>query len=180
MSWNKIDTEIEGCFLIEHASFKDSRGEFSETYKKSEFEHLGLSVMIQDNHLVTKRGGVRAMHWQDGAFSQSKLINVISGVIFDVVYDLRPESDTFGTFATFLLNPESPLLFIPKGCAHGLQGVSDSSITHYKTDVEYEPTAQRSFLWNDPQVGIPWPVQAAIVSEKDATAPSYREAVKLD
>jgi dTDP-4-dehydrorhamnose 3,5-epimerase len=178
MSWKKNVTDIEGCFLIEKPSFKDLRGEFSETYKKSEFEKLGLPAMVQDNHLVTTRGGVRAMHWQDGKFAQSKLVNVISGQIFDVIYDLRPKSISFGKFLTFDLNPESPLLFVPKGCAHGFQAVSEMSVVHYKTDIEYEPNAQRSFLWNDIDAGIPWPVEKSIVSEKDVSAPSYKEALK--
>jgi len=178
MSWTLEATEIQDCFLVQNKSFADPRGSFSETYKRSLFLELGLPEMLQDNHLETKSGGIRAMHWQDGVHAQAKLVNVISGSIFDVVYDLRKDSKTFGKFATFTLTPESPLLFVPKGCAHGFQGVSEISVVHYKTDEEYDPTSQRAFLWNDPEVGIPWPIAEAIVSEKDAAAPSLSEVLR--
>jgi dTDP-4-dehydrorhamnose 3,5-epimerase len=175
MSWELIETEIEDCFLVKNPSFSDLRGAFSETYKKSLFESIGLPEMLQDNHLVTKRGGIRAMHWQDGEFAQAKLINVVVGEVFDVVYDLRPNSLTFRKLASFQLNAESPLLFVPSGCAHGFQGVSDTSIVHYKTDKEYNAQSQRAFLWNDPDAGIDWPITNALVSVKDAQAPTLRE-----
>jgi dTDP-4-dehydrorhamnose 3,5-epimerase len=175
MNWELSKTNIEGCILVSNPEFSDLRGTFSETYKKSLFKTLGLPEMQQDNHLVTKRGGIRAMHWQDGEYSQAKLINVVVGEIFDAVYDLRIDSSTFGTLATFELNDNSPMLFVPAGCAHGFQGVSDVSIVHYKTDKEYEAQSQRAFAWNDPSVQINWPVNNALISEKDAQAPMLSE-----
>lgn len=171
MNWELVQNRIYGSFFVKNKEFADSRGSFSETYKESVFKELGLPTMRQDNHLVTVRGGVRAMHWQDGEFAQAKLINVISGEIFDVIYDLRKDSPTYGEFETFELNENSPMLFVPSGCAHGFQGISTKSIVHYKTDNEYNFESQRSFLWNDPQIGIPWPIlEEAIVSDKDAAA----------
>jgi len=178
MSWNKTGTPIEGCYLIENPVFQDLRGEFSETYKLSVFRELGLPEMVQDNHLLTKRGGIRAMHWQAGEHAQAKLINVIQGNIFDVVFDLRQDSASYMQHATFELNESSPLVFVPAGCAHGFQGLSDNSILHYKTDREYNAGSQRAFLWNDPEAGIDWPVSDAIVSEKDAQATLLSEALK--
>lgn len=180
MSWMLEKTEIEGCFLIHNPVYPDARGSFSETYKKSLFHELGLPEMRQDNHLQTATGGIRAMHWQDGEFAQAKLINVIQGEIFDAVYDLRKESPTFMKLATFKLREDSPLLFVPAGCAHGFQGVSGSSIVHYKTDNEYNASSQRSFLWNDPVANIKWPVLPAIVSEKDSIAPHLSEVLLND
>jgi dTDP-4-dehydrorhamnose 3,5-epimerase len=171
MNWKIEETSIDGCYLISNPIFSDSRGVFSETYKESIFEQLGLPKMIQDNHLLTLKGGVRAMHWQDGEFAQAKLINVIEGQIFDAVYDLRPNSKSFKSSATFQLNENSPLLFVPEGCAHGFQGISDTSIVHYKTNKEYHADSQRAFLWNDPASGIAWPIADGLVSAKDATAP---------
>ena len=177
MNWVKKETAIEGCFLVTPPKYSDNRGTFSETYKDSVFQELGLPKMVQDNLLLTAPGGVRAMHWQEGEHSQSKLVLVTSGEIFDVVFDLRRDSKTFGKFETFELNANSPLLFVPKGCAHGFQSVSDSVVC-YKTDIEYHSESQRAFLWNDPKIAIPWPIANAIVSEKDAAAPSYSEAIK--
>jgi len=177
MSWQLNETEIEGCFLIKNPIFGDLRGSFSETYKKSLFKTLGLPEMNQDNHLVTISGGIRAMHWQDGEFAQAKLVNVVVGSIFDAVYDLRPSSSTFKKLATFELDSESPLLFVPRGCAHGFQGISEYSIVHYKTDNEYNSISQRSFIWNDPDAEIQWPIKDAIVSEKDMQAPLLSEVL---
>ena len=174
MSWKIDETPIDGCYLISNPIFTDSRGAFSETYKESVFEQIGLPKMIQDNHLLTFKGGVRAMHWQDGEFAQAKLINVVEGQIFDAVYDLRPNSETFKKSATFVLNKDSPLLFVPEGCAHGFQGTSDTSIVHYKTNKEYRADSQRAFLWNDPESGIEWPISDGIISEKDALAPKLK------
>jgi dTDP-4-dehydrorhamnose 3,5-epimerase len=178
MNWKIEETEIEGCFLISNPIFADARGSFSETYKETVFESLGLPKMVQDNHLLTAKGGIRAMHWQEGAFAQAKLINVVQGEIFDAVYDLRPNSKSFKKMATFMLNESSPLLFVPEDCAHGFQGVSNFSIVHYKTNKEYQADSQRAFHWNDPTSGIKWPISPAIVSEKDALAPSLESILK--
>jgi dTDP-4-dehydrorhamnose 3,5-epimerase len=177
MNWVKKETTIEGCFLVTPPKYSDNRGAFSETYKDSTFQELGLPKMVQDNLLLTAPGGVRAMHWQEGEHSQSKLVLVTSGEIFDAVFDLRRDSKTFGKFETFKLNTNSPLLFVPKGCAHGFQSMTDS-IVCYKTDIEFHSESQRAFLWNDPKIAIPWPVENAIVSEKDAAAPVFSEAIK--
>ena len=175
MNWEIIDTPIEGCFLVKNKSFSDFRGSFSEIYKESDFLKLGLPYMKQDNHLVTFRGGIRAMHWQADPYAQAKLIHVINGKIFDAVHDLRQNSTTFNKTATFELDEHSPLLFVPAGCAHGFQGISEISIVHYKTDKEYNFESQRAFRWNDPDVGIQWPIIETIVSEKDQLAPLMRE-----
>lgn len=175
MNWEKIETPIFGCFLVKNPEFEDARGSFSETYKESLFHSMGLPTMKQDNHLVTLRGGIRAMHWQDGEHAQAKLINVISGTIFDAVYDLRKNSPTFRKSTSFELNTKSGLLFVPAGCAHGFQATSDISTVHYKTDKEYNQLSQRAFLWNDPEAGICWPIEKAIVSPKDAMAPKLAE-----
>ena len=176
MNWELINNKIQGSYLLKNKEFSDTRGSFSETYKESAFNEIGLPRMRQDNHLVTARGGIRAMHWQDGEYAQAKLINVIEGTIFDVIYDLRKESPTFGMFETFELNQNSPMLFVPAGCAHGFQAISITSVVHYKTDKEYNFESQRSFRWNDPDVNIPWPISdEAIVSEKDAIAPLLKD-----
>lgn len=179
MKWEVIETEIEGCLLLNNPIFADSRGSFSETYKKSLFESMSLPIMNQDNHLITKRGGIRAMHWQDGEFQQAKLINVVAGSIFDAVYDLRRHSKTFKKLVTFELDVNSPFLFIPAGCAHGFQGTSEESIVQYKTDKEYNSASQRAFLWSSADANIPWPINPSIVSEKDAGAPELSEILKI-
>ena len=176
MNWELISNKIHGSYLLKNKEFSDERGSFSETYKESAFKEIGLPPMRQDNHLVTARGGIRAMHWQDGEHAQAKLINVIAGNIFDVIYDLRKDSPTFGKYETFELNENSPMLFVPAGCAHGFQAVSSTSIVQYKTDNEYNFESQRSFRWNDPDLDIPWPILVdAIVSEKDANAPFLKD-----
>ena len=177
MTWEKKETKIEGCFIFKNPHFSDDRGSFAETYKESLFHQLGLPIMRQDNHLVTKRGGIRAMHWQHGEHAQAKLINVINGSIFDAVYDLRPTSSTFKKMDCFDLDADSGLLFVPAGCAHGFQGVSEVSVVQYKTDNEYNFESQRAFVWNDENANIPWPVREALVSPKDAIAPSLSEVL---
>jgi dTDP-4-dehydrorhamnose 3,5-epimerase len=171
MEWTLQESQVEGCLLITPPQFHDSRGEFSETYKRSLFLKLGLPEMVQDNHLVTKKGGVRAMHWQDGQHAQAKLVKVISGTIFDAVFDLRSDSPTYLKLATFELTDTSSMLFVPAGCAHGFQSLTSDSIVHYKTDREYDASSQRAFVWNDPTAGINWPITDAILSPKDAAAP---------
>jgi dTDP-4-dehydrorhamnose 3,5-epimerase len=178
MSWKLTPTLIDGCFLVHAPKYEDERGNFSETYKLSLFKSLNLPEMLQDNHLFTRKGGIRAMHWQEEPYSQAKLVNVIQGKIFDAVFDLRNNSKTFGQLATFDLTEESPMLFVPAGCAHGFQGVSDTSLVHYKTDKEYKAESQRSFIWNDAAAGIPWPITESIVSEKDSLSPTLKEILK--
>lgn len=178
MEWSFQESEVEGCSLISPPQFHDARGEFSETYKRSLFLKLGLPEMVQDNHLVTKQGGVRAMHWQDGQHAQSKLVKVIRGAIFDAVFDLREDSPTYLKLATFELTDTSPMLFVPAGCAHGFQSLSQDSIVQYKTDREYEATSQRAFIWNDPTAGIDWPITDVLLSPKDAAAPSLLDVLQ--
>jgi dTDP-4-dehydrorhamnose 3,5-epimerase len=175
MSWQLTPTPIEGCFLVHVPKYADERGDFSETYKLSLFRSLNLPEMRQDNHLRTRKGGVRAMHWQEEPHSQAKLISVMQGQIFDAVYDLRTNSNTFGQLFTIILDEKSPMLFVPAGCAHGFQGVSEESIVQYKTDREYSAESQRSFRWNDEDVKIPWPISHPIVSEKDRDAPKLKD-----
>ena len=177
MTWEIEETAIDGCFLVHYPIFKDERGFFAEIYKASVFKELKLPYLNQDNFLYSIRGAIRAMHWQSEPYTQAKLVHVIKGSIFDVIYDLREDSRTVGKYANFNLNEGSPMLYVPAGCAHGFQTTSDDSIVTYKTDKEYEPKSQNSFLWNDPEVGIEWPIPNAIVSEKDAAAPLLKNVM---
>ena len=173
-----VQTQLEGPVLIELDAFGDARGFFSETYRRGVFSELGIGEeMVQDNHSRSRRGIVRGMHFQigDGA---SKLVRCARGSIFDVVVDVRRGSPTFGQWEGFELSDENMRLFYcPIGFAHGFCVLSDEADVMYKQSNYYSPDVERGFAYNDPEVGIEWPLPAEdlLVSERDATAPLLSE-----
>lgn len=181
-SMKYTETEIEGVWLIEPRVFEDARGYFFEAWKQAEFDaHVGGHVeFVQDNESMSARGVLRGLHYQKGSFSQAKLVRVIKGRVLDVAVDLRKGSKTFGKYVMVELSGENKRqFFIPRGFAHGFLVLSDEAIFTYKVDNVYAPEHEASIHWDDPTIGIKWPIDGVevLTSEKDRTkAKSFEEA----
>ena len=177
-------TDIEGVYIIEPRVFTDPRGYFVEAWKKAEFEeHIGKVDFIQDNESKSSRGVLRGLHYQQGKWSQAKLVRVIKGRVLDVAVDIRRSSPTFGHHVAVELSEDNKLqLFIPRGFAHGFLVMSDEAVFTYKVDNAYAPHAEAGILWNDPVLGINWPIRAdeVITSEKDMKQPLLKDAQLFD
>lgn len=173
-------TDIEGVYIIEPRVFNDSRGYFFEAWKKQEFEqHIGPVEFVQDNESKSSYGVLRGLHYQKGAFSQAKLVRVIKGKVLDVAVDIRRSSPTFGSHVMVELSEENKRqFFIPRGFAHGFLVLSDEAIFTYKVDNVYAPQADAGIRWNDPDLGIDWPIDLSKVmtSEKDLKQPFLKDA----
>ncbi|MDE7456545.1 MAG: dTDP-4-dehydrorhamnose 3,5-epimerase [Prevotella sp.] len=175
-----VKTAIEGVYIIEPRVFNDARGYFFEAWKKDEFEqHIGKVDFVQDNESKSSYGVLRGLHYQKGEFSQAKLVRVIKGRVLDVAVDLRKSSPTFGQYVMVELSDENKRqFFIPRGFAHGFLVLSDEAIFTYKVDNVYAPQADAGIRWNDPDVGIQWPIDLdkVMTSEKDLKQPFLRDA----
>lgn len=174
------ETEIKGVFIIEPKVFKDARGYFMEAWKQAEFdEHVGRTVFIQDNESKSSYGVLRGLHYQKGDASQAKLVRVIRGKVLDVAVDIRRSSPTFGRHVMVELSEDNKRqFFIPRGFAHGFLVLSDEAIFTYKVDNPYAPQSDAGIRWNDPALGIEWPIDPAVVltSEKDLKQPLLKDA----
>ena len=173
-------TDIEGVFLLKPRVFGDARGYFVETWKQADFdEHVAPVTFIQDNESKSSRGVLRGLHYQKGEWCQAKLVRVIKGRVLDVAVDIRKDSPTFGRHVMVELNDENKFqLFIPRGFAHGFLVLSDEAIFTYKVDNVYAPQAEAGIRWNDPALGINWPIDPAevLTSEKDLRQPLLKDA----
>ena len=175
--FERLDTRIEGVGLIQAKVLGDERGFFVETYRRSEFGEMGFpEEMVQDNHSRSKRGIVRGMHFQvgDGA---AKLIRVGRGHIVDVVVDLRRGSPTFGEWEAFEIDEENGrMVYCPIGFAHGFCVVSEIADVFYKQSNYYSDEHERGIKYDDPDVGIEWPIptEELIPSDRDRTAPTLK------
>lgn len=174
------ETDIEGVYIVESKVFNDSRGYFFEAWKKQEFEeHIGPVDFIQDNESKSSYGVLRGLHYQKGEFSQAKLVRVIKGCVLDVAVDIRKSSPTFGKHVMVELSDENKRqFFIPRGFAHGFLVLSDEAVFTYKVDNVYAPQAEAGIRWNDPEIGIQWPIDPSkvLTSDKDLRQPLFRDA----
>lgn len=174
----KIRTiDMQGVLVLEPEIFSDARGYFLETYNAKVFQEAGISEQfVQDNQSQSRRGVLRGLHYQNEQ-AQSKLIRVVQGEIFDVVVDIRPESDTFGKWSGFNLSArEHKMVWIPKGFAHGFYTLSETADVAYKVTEFYAPQHERVILWNDPDLAIRWPLRGEpILSAKDKAGHPFRE-----
>ena len=178
-----IRTDIPDVVIIEPRVFGDSRGYFFESWSQREFDALVHPVrFVQDNESSSSYGVVRGLHFQKGAFSQSKLVRVVEGTVLDVAVDIRRGSPTFGRHVAVELDADSHRqLFIPRGFAHGFSVLSQHAVFQYKCDNYYAPQAESAIAWNDPALGIDWRVSAedAILSEKDRRHPLLADCPDL-
>lgn len=167
-----VDLALPGVKLITPKIFHDERGFFLETYNRKAYQALGIACdFVQDNSSFSTKGVIRGMHFQKTP-GQAKLVFVLQGEIFDVVVDIRPSSPTFRQWLGVNLNSRTQQqLFIPAGFAHGFCTLSETAQIVYKVSQPYDPSQERSFYYNDPDVGIVWPITDPILSLKDRQAP---------
>jgi dTDP-4-dehydrorhamnose 3,5-epimerase len=171
-----VDTEIADVKIIEPTVFGDARGYFMETYSEKEFSEAGIHAkFVQDNESRSKKGVLRGLHFQKQN-PQGKLVRVIEGEVFDVAVDLRKSSATFGKWVGVTLSSENKKQFyIPEGFAHGFVVLSETATFVYKCTRLYAPGDEGGLLWNDPKIGIRWPVGKdfqPLLSEKDTRNPT--------
>jgi dTDP-4-dehydrorhamnose 3,5-epimerase len=173
------ETSLTGVLVLTPAIYRDNRGAFMETWNLRAMTEAGLpSTWLQDNFSVSKKNVVRGLHYQIGQ-PQGKLVRVTHGAVLDVAVDLRRSSPTFGKHVAVELDGESGrMLWIPAGFGHGFLVLSDTAGFAYKVTDYYSPSGERTVLWDDPELAIPWPVAAdeAIVSEKDRKGTPFHEA----
>ena len=169
---------IPDVILIEPRRSGDARGFFMETYKRSDFIANGIrEAFVQDNYSRSARGVLRGLHYQKAPQAQGKLVMVAQGAVFDVAVDIRPSSPTFGRWVGVTLDAAEPrLLYIPPNFAHGFCVLSETVDFSYKVTNEYAPHLDRGIVWNDPAIGIEWPIQNPTLSAKDAELPLLRDA----
>jgi dTDP-4-dehydrorhamnose 3,5-epimerase len=170
--FRRLDTRLDGPILIEPVAHVDQRGFFLETYRRSDYEQLGVAVeFLQDNHSRSQRGTLRAFHFQLRP-GQAKLVRVARGRIYDVVVDLRRGSPTYGEHESFDLTDENNRqLFVPVGFAHGFCVTSEIADVTYKVSSYYDAETERGIAFDDPDIDVPWPVSEPIVSERDRANP---------
>ena len=177
-----VPTTIPDVLLVKPNIFEDPRGFFLETYRENRFAEAGITQkFVQENHSASERGVLRGLHYQIRQ-PQGKLVRVIAGEIFDVAVDIRRSSPTFGQWVSIVLSAENKFqMWIPAGFAHGFYVLSECAEVTYKVTDYYAPEWDRSLLWNDPQIGIAWPLAAApILSSKDINAKKMSEAELFD
>jgi len=172
------ETEIPGVLLVETSCFRDDRGFFSETYSAPMWEAAGFrESFLQDNLSLSKKGTLRGMHYQIEPHGMGKLVRVIKGAVFDVGVDLRRGSPTFGRWIGRELTEENQLaLWFPAGFAHGFVATADQTLVYYKCNYYHTPEAERSLRYDDPTVGIQWPIAPTVISKKDMDAPLLDQA----
>ena len=171
-------TEIPGVQIVEPRVFADDRGYFMETYKRSEFAEQGIAeVFLQGNHSMSTKGTLRGLHYQNHPKAQGKLVRALSGEIYDVVVDIRQGAPTFGKWLGVTLSSENKkMLYVPTGFAHGFCVVSNEAEIAYMTTEEYAPECEAGICWNDPQLGIRWPIDKPQLSGRDRNWPGLAGA----
>ena len=168
--------EIAGLCLVESSVHPDNRGLFFELYKSSSLAKLGFQDFVQDNVSISRKNVIRGLHFQSEPHSQGKLVSVLKGSIFDVAVDIRKNSKTYGKYIGVQLNDVNrKMLYVPVGFAHGFCALSDENIVLYKNTKEYSSEHDCGIIWNDPEIGIVWPCEKPILSEKDLKYPTIAD-----
>ncbi|WP_379135440.1 dTDP-4-dehydrorhamnose 3,5-epimerase [Paenibacillus sp. sgz500958] len=174
-----IPLKLEGAKLLEPVVHGDARGYFMESYNEDVLHKLGITErFIQDNQSLSAEAGVlRGLHYQLNPKSQTKLIRVLAGAIYDVIVDIRRGSPTFGEWVGVILSEHNKRqLLVPQGFAHGFCTLVPNTLVMYKVDEYYSPEHDRGILWNDPELGVDWPVSSPILSDKDKRHPLLKDA----
>jgi len=173
-----LPTKIKDLLIIEPTVFDDSRGWFAETYNKKELDNLGINAdFVQDNRSFSAaKGTLRGLHLQNNPHAQAKLVYCTKGAVLDVAVDLRKDSPTFKQWLVVELTAENKKqLFIPRGFAHGFLTLTDNAEFNYKVDNYYNQQAERTIIFNDPEIGVEWGDINPILSEKDRSAPLLKD-----
>lgn len=178
MPFEFLKTDIPGVIIIRPRLFPDDRGFFSELYKKTDFEQAGISGhFVQDNFSSSRKGTLRGLHYQINPMAQAKLVRCMRGRIFDVAVDIRRGSPTYAKWIGVELSEDNNLmLYIPEGFAHGFAVLSETADVFYKCSAEYSHLHDRGILWNDPEIGIAWPIDSPVISGKDRRQPRLKDA----
>ena len=181
----KIPTKIHGAWLLQPELLRDARGFFLESWSRAAFQKMGLYTdFVQDNHSRSSRYVLRGLHYQAGDAAQGKLVWVTSGAVFDVLVDLRRRSPTFGVWDGYTLTADAhERIYMPPGCAHGFLVMSEVADFHYKVTSPYDPASERTLRWNDPSLGIDWPLEIGmdpVLSEKDKLGTLFADCEKYD
>ncbi len=166
---NVIRCDVPGLVILEPKVFGDARGFFMETWNEQRYREAGIDVrFVQDNLSLSRRGILRGLHFQNPV-PQGKLVSVLQGEVFDVAVDIRRSSPTFGKWeATRLSSENKRQFFVPPGFAHGFLVLSEAALFHYKCTNFYSPKTEISIRWDDPDIGIQWPLAEPLLSERDA------------
>ena len=169
----RVDTMLDGLVVIEPDVFGDDRGFLVETYRSDLWHELGVDVdFVQHNHSRSLRGTLRGLHFQTEP-GQAKLVRCSSGRIFDVAVDLRRDSPTFGQWEGHELDDQAHRqLLVPIGFGHGFCVLSDEADVDYQLSSYYDPTTESSIAWDDPEIGVEWPIDEPLLSERDKSAPT--------
>lgn len=179
-----ISTTISDCFVIEPKVISDDRGYFMESFNEKTFqEGVGQKVhFVQDNQSFSSKGVLRGLHYQTGNHAQAKLVRVLSGEVLDVAVDIRPESPTYGQYASAFLSGENQRqFFVPRGFAHGFLVLSETATFFYKCDNFYNKESEGGIIYNDSTLNIDWqfPTDNLLISEKDTFLPTLEKAKKV-
>lgn len=177
MRFQFTNLDLPGVILIEPRVHTDARGFFMETYRRNDYAAAGLPVdYVQENFSRSVRHTLRGLHFQRPPMAQAKLIRVVAGEIFDVAVDLRPDAPTFRRWIGMRLSADRhQMIYIPSWCAHGFCVLSEYADVVYKTTAEYAPHLESGIAWDDPSIGITWPVSDPILSERDRSWPPLAE-----
>lgn len=176
-----IETKLKDCYILEPDRFGDNRGWFSESYNKKVFEDLGLNYdFVQDNESFSaKKGVLRGLHFQNEPYTQAKIVRCTIGAVYDVAVDIRHDSPTYGMWVGVELSEENGRqLLIPRGFLHGFQTLTDNVKFAYKCDNYYNKESDGGVMYNDPDIGVVWPIEDPILSEKDKHHPKLKELIK--
>lgn len=174
-----IKTDLDGVVILVPRVFADNRGSFYESFSRRALKQCGIEMeVLQVNHSISlKKGTVRGLHFQQIPMAQTKLVRVLRGSIADFVVDLRKSSPNYLKSVRIDLRADHPrLVYIPKGFAHGMAALEDNTELEYLVDEFYSPECDRSIRYDDPQIGIEWPVDRPILSDKDQRAPLLRDS----
>jgi dTDP-4-dehydrorhamnose 3,5-epimerase len=171
-------TKLDGCVIIEPKIFGDHRGFFKETFQSSRYKEAGLTLpFVQDNYSRSSQGVLRGLHYQKNK-PQGKLVSCLQGEVFDVAVDLRAESSTYGQWAGVILTGDNHIQFyVPPGFAHGFVVLSETADFQYKCTDYYDPSDEGGIIWNDPDIGIDWPLGGIKpkLSDKDMILPQLKD-----
>lgn len=178
MPFEFFKLDIPDVVFVQARRFGDERGFFQEMYKASAFAGHGIpAAFVQDNLSHSQHSVVRGLHYQKAPHAQGKLVMVLHGRIYDVAVDIRRDSPTFRRWVACELSAErGEMLWVPAGFAHGFCVLSDEADVLYKVTDEYAPDCERGILWNDPEIGVEWPIQEPLLSGRDAVLPLLRNA----
>jgi dTDP-4-dehydrorhamnose 3,5-epimerase len=175
-----LPTGLQGVFRIELEQLQDERGFFARTFCAREFTAAGLNANVAQGNVTisTRRGTLRGLHFQRPPHAEAKLVRCVQGAIYDVVVDIRRESDTFGRWEAFELTAENfSSLYIAEGFAHGFQTLTANAQVLYNMSEYYQPESSGGIRWDDPTLAIAWPIPDPVISARDAAWPSFEAAV---